>query len=132
MLTHKRAPKATKKGKVGKKPAPRAAPVPSDSDWTSGGKDEEVSVKSLLSNRTTMMASMMTRMDQMDGGPKRWKVAFQGDHPAPLMVTPEAVAGTPPGPPAPSISQERLETAPIGSLPPHLPDVSDAARARVA
>ena len=62
---------------------PRAT-VPLDMDWTSWGEEEYVSVKSLISNLSAMMTALMTRMNDMDGGTKRRKVAFQG---APLPLS---------------------------------------------
>ena len=56
------------------------AQATSDSDWTSGGEGEEVSVKDLLSNMTTMMADLHTTMDATEGdGKKKRKVAFHGE-----------------------------------------------------
>ena len=47
-----------------------------ESDWTSG--DEEPSMRNMVQSLTTMMASLNTRMDQMDGGGrKRRKVTFR-------------------------------------------------------
>ena len=119
-----KAVKTNKKGKAPKKRAPPAAPVPSNSDWTSSDEEEEASVKRILSSMTTVMAALTTQIDDLDGGRKRWKVAFQGDLPAPCVAVPDAVSGAHHGPPAPSTSRERLETAPTGSLPPHLPSTS--------
>ena len=78
-MPHKtKATKNTKKGKVVKKHAPLAAPVHLDMDWMSGGKEEEeASVKSLISNMSSMLMALMARVDGMDGGPGRRTVAFQ-------------------------------------------------------
>ena len=90
---NKASSKITKKGKVSKKRITPEAPVTSDSDWTSGGEVEEASVKSLLSNMTSMMAALNTRVDDMEDGWKKRKVAFHGEPPARRVAVPEAELG---------------------------------------
>ena len=73
--------------------------VNSESDWKSGGEEEETSVKALLSNMTTMMAALNTCMDEMEGGWK--KVAFHRDFrwmpaPAPELTAPLVFQPHPP------------------------------------
>ena len=74
---NKATPKSGKKGKTLKKRVPAVASTHSDTEGTSGGEGEGVSVKDLLSSMTTMMAALHTRMDAMeDDRKKRRKVAF--------------------------------------------------------
>ena len=84
----------------------------------------EVSVKSLLSNMTRIMAALSTIMDAMEEGGKKRKVDFRGDPPASCVTVPVATLRAPPGLPALSTSQERLEMAHVGSVPPLLPSTS--------
>ena len=73
-LKNEATAKSVKKGKALKKSVPTIAQAPSNSDWTSGGAGEEVTVKDLLSNMT-----LHTRMDAMENdGKKKRKVAFHG------------------------------------------------------
>ena len=85
-----KATKNTKKGKAMKKRAPRAAPIPSNTDWTSGGKEEEASIKRFISNMASMMMALMIRMDDIDGSPKRTNVASQ-EAPQPISQLPAGV-----------------------------------------
>ena len=62
---NKASAKSTKKGKAPKKRSIHTASVNSESDWTSGGEEEETSVKALLSNMITMMATPNTHMNEM-------------------------------------------------------------------
>ena len=117
--------KSGKKGKALKKRVPAVAHAPSDSDLTSGGEGEDVSVKDLLSNMTTMMAALHTRMDAMeDEGKKKRKVAFCGETQASRVTAPGPVLRHPPRLPAPSARQEVLEMGPMGSAPLLLPTTS--------
>ena len=62
-----------KKGKALKK-KPNLTPQPtSDSDCTSGGEGEEVTVKDLLSNMTAMMSSLNTRLEAIEGDSRKQK-----------------------------------------------------------
>ena len=100
-LKNKATAKSAKKGKALKKRVTTMSQPPSDSDWTSGGEGEEVTVKD-LSNMTTKMAALHTRMDTMeDDGKKKRKVAFCGYAQA-TRATSGPVLRPAPGLPAPA------------------------------
>ena len=160
---NKASAKSNKKGKILKKSSILAAPVDHDSDCTMGDEESEPSVKALLANMMTMVASLSTQMDEMEGGGRKTrKVVFRGDPLARWMLAtaPEMTSqpdptttmmSLPPTPPQPHINQERLAPTSLGNQlpplpahshegpevtypdvsPPHLPDVSEAVRAKV-
>ena len=98
---NKATSKSTKKGKAPTKMMATPSPGQSDSEWTSGGEGEEVSVKDLLSNMTSMIAALHTRMDTMEAGGKKRKVAFHGGTPASHVTATGPVLRPPPGLPSP-------------------------------
>ena len=57
--------KLANKGIITKKRIPRAAPAHMEMEWTSGDKDA-VSVKTLLTNVSTMLAALTARVDWLD------------------------------------------------------------------
>ena len=61
--------KVSKKGKALKKRSTPTAPCDHVSDWTSG--DDEPSVKDMFANMRVMMASLSTRMDEVEGGGRK-------------------------------------------------------------
>ena len=115
---NKATTRSGKKGKALKKKVTLMSQPHSDSDWTSGGEDK-VTVQDLLSNVTTMMASLNTRLEAIEGdGKKRRKVAFRDDAPATQAACP--VLQPPLGLPAPEV----LETLPMENDLPLLHTIS--------
>ena len=148
---NKATTKSAKKGKAVKRTVTSTAPFDHESDWTL--HEDEPSMKEMFSNLTTMMSSLSTSMDQMDGGGrKKRKVAFHRLAPTPETSSLPDVAHASTTHLPPSRPQNRL--APTPSVPqqpflpgadhvspeapfqegarPHLPDVSKVVQTRVA
>ena len=115
-------------------------------------------MKEMFGNLTTMMSSLSTCIDQMErGGSKKRKAAFRSWAPSPETASlpdaaPAPAMHLPPPPPQPDSSQDRLALTPSvpqqpplpgvdhmrkevsfqEGAPPHLPDVSEVVRTRVA
>ena len=111
-----------KKGKALKKKANPTPQPTSDSDWMSGGDGEEATIKD-LSNMTTMMPSLNTRLEAIDGnGWKKRKVTFCGEAPATRTagqwLRPSA------GLPAPTARPEAPEMIMMENALPPLPTTS--------
>ena len=83
-----------------------------------------MSWKSLLTNMTSMMAALHTRMDTMEDGGKKRKVVFHGDPAARSVIVSGTELRAPPGFQALSTSQKRPEMVPVGSVPSLLPSTS--------
>ena len=73
---------------------------------------------------TSTISALNTRMDDMEGGRKKNKVAIHLDSPSCHVAAPEADLRAPPGLPATYTSWERLRVAPRGSVPTLLPSIS--------
>ena len=110
--------KVTKKGKLAKKRIPCAVPDHSDMDWTSGD-EEGASIKSLLTNMSTMLTALTSRVDGHDPAT---------GHPGRTVES----QGVPPSPPAASTSQERAEPLPVEMLAPPFTNLSEEVRAKMA
>ena len=63
--------RSAKKDKAGKEKVAAVVNSDHESDWTYG--DEEPSIRNMVQSLPTMMASLNTRMDQMDGGGRKKK-----------------------------------------------------------
>ena len=99
-----KATKVTKKGKSLRDLLPQLLP---STQIRNGGKEEEVSVKSLLSNMSSMLMALTARVDGLDSAAEWRTVSFQEAPPASSVTTTSDASGAPPGGPAPSTSQER-------------------------